>query len=208
VSLNTGRLRNVDLRPILAGAIAVVVALSARSILLAGSADGCGPVAEGTIVESDEFTPYGARFGSIATDRGLSDTTGAPPAQANFKTLELGGMARRATIVSGDGVFGYFFDESIDHLTMREFARLGGIELGQTPITGAGSFHEYLRSMAGDRAVAVKIGPYKGTLTWADPDVNGTRTHNLYWSDEVNNYSLITDQSAARVLNLARSLVC
>jgi len=89
------------------------------------------------------------------------------------------------------------------------FFAAGGIQLDADPIDpAAGSFTPGLAARLGERAVAVEVGTYGGVLVWADPLVNGVRTHNLYWSDDAYNYSLIADVSAEKLVALGRSLVC
>jgi hypothetical protein len=59
-----------------------------------------------------------------------------------------------------------------------------------------------------DRVVAVDVGLYSGGLVWADPGLDGTRTHNLYWSDAKFEYGLIAVRPPEVIVNLARGLVC
>jgi hypothetical protein len=70
------------------------------------------------------------------------------------------------------------------------------------------SFATYLTITFPARTTPVKVGSFDGALTWADPDANGVRTHNLYWSDGKFNYSLIVNRSADATLALGRGLVC
>lgn len=212
-SLPGGQMRRRQLRLVLgSGAALALLVATGWSLLSATEIEGCANVAEGAIVESQRFTPYGMRYSGPMEDGPLSFLSGASsavPPEAKLTVATLDGRARQASLVTGGAVYAYFLDRPLDNLTYSEFVRLGGIQLHQDPIpTGEGPFSAYLLSFLGERAVAERIGPYDGALTWADPDVNGVRTHNVYWSDGSYNFALITNQSAASVVNLARSLVC
>jgi hypothetical protein len=177
--------------------------------LNAQAIDACAPVAEGSLVESEKFAPFGSRRGGGIINEGkLPSSGGSIPANAKYQVPELGGRPHQVSVAGTGSVYSYFLDRPADGLTRNDFIRLGGIELHQDPMTAEGPFAAFLLSVAGERALAVPIGQYSGALTWADPDVNGLRTHNIYWSDGSNNFALITNQSAAAVVNLARSVAC
>jgi hypothetical protein len=112
------------------------------------------------------------------------------------------------TYTSGNGLYQYFLDRPIPPgMTLDAFWTAGGIHLGRDPAEG-GDFVGFLLEELGERAIAVEIGPYRGALTWADPTLDGTRTHNLYWSDGEYNFQLIGVRSAVDLANLGRAMVC
>jgi len=138
---------------------------------------------------------------------GRSTSTGS---DADVASNAIDGQSLRWALVGEAGeVYRYFLSEPIpSQLTREEFMAKGGIEFDRDPVADGPSFAEYLIEVLGERAVRVAVADYTGALTWADPDINGLRTHNLYWSDGKYNYSLIADRSAAELVNLGRGLSC
>jgi hypothetical protein len=174
--------------------------------------EGCGIVPEGSIVESTSVTPWAAQRGpDVDNIARLPDgDVPEPLGLAAEMGLALGELpAAQLAITDGDGaVYAYFADAPIDGMTVAEFIRAGGIQVHVDPMTDDRGFAAYLLDAFGERAVSVAVGSYNGALVWADPNSDGTRTHNLYWSDGVNNYSLIADMVPDEIVDLGRSLVC
>lgn len=192
-------------------AIAVLAIASGASRLTATTAASCNQLSEGAIGESQEFTPY--ELMRTKPFDGLINPTGAEsapvPAKAKLAVSTIDGLERQFTVVGTNGaVYSYFLDRPLGAATRSDFLAEGGVQVDQEPLTPDGPFAMYLLATLGDRAVPVKVGPFDGALTWADPDVKGNRSHNLYWSDGEYNYSLISNRSAAAVVNLGRTLVC
>jgi hypothetical protein len=179
----------------------------------ANANDRCASIAEGTIVESQKFVIFEDRLGGLVNEAVIvpvgSVAVVAVPPQAVVKVASLGGLARQHTIVADNGVaYAYFLDGPLAGLTRNEFVRRGGIQLDQDPRVTEKAFAAHLLEAFGERVVAVAVGAYDGAVTWSDPDVNGMRPHNVYWSDGAYEYALTANLSAAAVVNLARSLVC
>jgi hypothetical protein len=179
----------------------------------ASPVDGCSSVPEGSITESQRFTPYEARrsklpYSEAILAQGQKGET-ALASIAVVRSAALDGLARQHTVGTADAVYQYYLDRPIGGLSRAAFMKAGGIELAQESQAGNVDFAASLFTMGfGDRVTHVQVGPYSGALTWGDPDEGGTRTHNVYWADGVNNYSISADRSAAVVLSLARSLAC
>jgi hypothetical protein len=168
---------------------------------------------DGTIAESQSFTPYGLRRGSQLQNgyllQGANESGSFVPSRDVVGRSEIGGQARRHTVDAGEAVYAYFLNQSMTELTRSDFMRLGGIEFHQEPVDSTtGSFAAMLLASLGERAVPVQVGSFQGALTWADPDVGGIRTHNIYWSDGLHNFALIANRSGADVVTLARDLAC
>lgn len=190
----------------------VVIGVTGFGYLRATAAEQCGPVVEGTIIESQRFTDYefqrGGPIDEVVIVAAGAELVAEVPQEAVVKAPVIGGRARQHTLVIDTGaVYSYFLDRPLGGLTRSEFIRLGGIELHQEPVNDA-PFFVHLLSVLGDRAVPVAIGSLAGAITWADPDANGVRTHNVYWSDGSHDFALIADESAAFAVSLARSIVC
>lgn len=165
-------------------------------------------------IENSEFTPYELMRGRLP-DYELPRTTGIP-AVARIRDPIVGGLARQADIVTAPGFVSTYFAESFPPgIRLSEFVASGGIQLDQQPsmteIDESGNSVTYTQRLAvqvGARGLLVQLGPYEGLLTWADPDVRGTRPHHLYWSTEDNDFALIADRTAEELLSLGRELVC
>lgn len=108
----------------------------------------------------------------------------------------------------------YYHEKPIAGMYSTDFNATGGIQLEQhAAAEGSGDFVEsrsqQLNELGLDhRVVYVEVGPYDGMLTWGDPDLAGTRLHNLSWSDGEYDYTLLADMPAEDILTLGRSLVC
>lgn len=182
------------------GALAVVVA--ATSIVLGALAVravsvnlACMPAQPGTIVESQEFTPYGEQL-TTSPDRPMTVARAPMNLDAGSAALPsnmLDGLPLRTTARDGgEGVYQFFLDESIGpEMTVSEFAAAGGIRYIRLPADrGPEYVADVLKDLPG-RAIPVDIGGQDGVLTWADPDAHGVRPHHLQWSDGAYVYMLI-----------------
>ena len=209
-----GLVGRAPVRLVLAG-IVVGLGLSVAlgvSRLSAGTPAGCASVAEGSIVESAKFTPYKNMRSHLppaplnpqaAPIPDLAADTRVPANAIDGRSLQWAAVGK-----TGDA-YQYFLDEPIAvDLTREDFMAMGGIEFDRDPQGDAPTFAGSLLDLLGERAVQVAVGDHLGALTWADPDVNGLRTHNLYWSDGKYNYSLIANRSASELVNLGKGLAC
>lgn len=175
------------------------------------TSEACRPQADGSIVESGQFTPYEAmRSGPHEFP---IDSVGLPadraPANSVMPPNRLFDMPRQHVVVSGRSLYQYYLDRPLDEsMTPSVFAQVGGIQFEREHRTDTTDFASHLSREVGGRAVPVDIGPYRGVVTWADPASNGVRTHNVYWSDGAFEYALIADRSAEALVNAARALVC
>jgi hypothetical protein len=196
------------------GIILVGLAASASGVarLSAGSPAGCATIAENSIVESATFTPYEEMRSHLPPAPLNPEAVPIPDlaADAEVPSNAMAGQSLRWAAVGEAGeVYQYFLNEPISKdVTREQFMAKGGIELDRDPVAGELSFSEYLLDVLGQRTVRVAVGNYAGALTWADPDINGLRTHNLYWSDGKYNYSLIANRSAHELVNLGRARAC
>lgn len=195
----------------LAVPLSVVLIVVGAQRLMAAAPDSCGQPTEGTIIESKEFTPYESRLSHLPE---LPIFTGAQepaplPATARIGTRPITGLSRQLTIASANGsIYSYFLDRSLGKMSPDEFLAAGGIQLEQDPVTQDEMFAADIFVELGNRATAVRVGPFDGALVWADPLKDGTRSHNLYWSDGTYNYAVIANRSAEELLGIGRGLVC
>ena len=185
---------------------AVLIGLSAKS----AAAETCAAVAEGSISEPTAYVPYQEGWGLLEQPILRGDVATLDPAAAGVdRVSDLDGRPRQLTLDLGKGgSVTYFSDKPIDANTLpSDFMAAGGVQLERYPVDDV-VFYESLLAEFPDRAIAVEFGPYKGAMTWADPEANGVRTHNVYWSEGKYNMSLITDRSAAAALTIARVVAC
>jgi hypothetical protein len=131
------------------------------------------------------------------------------PESALVKTNTIDGLEIQWGLATqGGAVYLYFLDRPVDkELTVTQFYASGGIHVAQEPLD-AGGYSEDVLSTLESRLLTVELGKHSGILTWADPLKDGTRTHNLYWSDGEFTYSIIGDRSPVDIVNLGRSIVC
>jgi len=194
--------------------IVLIAGLRGTELLSAAADEGCGPVVPGSLNENAEFTPYES-MRSRLPDYELPRATGIP-GFAKIRDQVIGGLPRQSDVVTDEGtVVTYFAKDFPPGIRLSEFIVSGGIQLHQLPSTTevdesgrSVSFTERLTRQVGARGLRVQVGPYNGLLTWADPDVLGTRPHHLYWSTEDADYTLIADVSAEELLALGRDLIC
>jgi len=105
-------------------------------------------------------------------------------------------------------VLTYFSPEPIgETTTLGDLLRAGGALFVQETTDGHDA--RSVIDAAGDRALAVKIGPYDAAFVHADAiDEEGTRTFNLYWSDGVLDFSLEANVDPADAIAMGQSLYC
>lgn len=197
-------------RILIAGAASSLLAGAIVNQLSARPLQSCDPVVEGSITESQLFTPYEAMRSHVAVlplnPNGLAPAALAADV-ASLATLD-GRTVRWAVAMDDGDVTRYFFDKPISvSLTPEDFWAQGGVQLERHPYTGV-PFYTILLAEFRERAVPVKVGALDGAMTWADPAANGVRTHNVYWSDDQYNYALVADRSAAAAVTLARVVAC
>jgi hypothetical protein len=93
--------------------------------------------------------------------------------------------------------------------TLSDFLAGGGLLLSVTP--GSGDAAQALKDdpEGGDRVTLVQVGSFNAALTWADPDENGVREHNIIWSSPgVGIFKIEAVLPAVDLVNVARELVC
>lgn len=173
---------------------------------------GCERVEPASIRESMQFTPADQRRGGARPERPIAQTM--PRLQSADSILQLpesidGLGVQHVSSMAPGSVYLFYWDAPIAaDLTPAKFYASGGVAFLLEPRGDGESFADSLPGLIGDRATKVDIGPHRGVLTWADPTVDGVRTHNLYWADETTNYSLIGVREPDRIVNLARGIVC
>ena len=207
-----GALRLTDPRRVLVVAVAAALVLAAAGPA-AELRPGCGRVPAGSITESQAFVPGNLQKGPMKGDAPVNPSgKGATvPKRAGLAPATLGGQPLSYVRPLGRGVKLYYLTGGIDaEMTSTEFLAAGGLRLEHQPRedmsdTAAG----IVLATAGDRAIAVAIGPYEGALVWADPTpLTELRTHNLYWSDGVEEYAIIGVLGPEAIVNLGRNVVC
>ncbi len=183
------------------------VAVTACSVAVVS----CWNVAEGDVVESNEFTPYESRLTHVP-ERPMLAGNAEPnldAGDASVPSNKLDGLPLQWVSDGSGGTYQVFLDRPIDaELTISAFTSASGIRYNRLPIDGGDDFVPYMLGEFPSRAVPVEIGGHPGVLTWGDPDANGVRPHHLYWSDGVYGYVLIAERSAASIVNLGRDLAC
>ena len=169
--------------------------------------DGCGPV--GPITESKDFTPENARRTHLP-EFPLT-TAGRPASEVDAQPSSIDDLPLRWSYGEGgkQELYLYFLGGEMGDLTVAEFRAAGSIQLDRDPVSDGDPYTANdVIAQVGDRAVKVQIGDYEGALVWADPESNGVRPHNLYWSDGTYNFGLIAVREPERIVTLARELVC
>jgi len=202
--------RNYSTLALLIVVTLAIVAVAGVSRLMGPGATACSGVAEGAIVESQDFTPWESRRSHLPEYP--INPSGSPlapiPADSLVPNNTLDGLPLQWASVGGNGALvRYFWGVPLGPtVTAWNFWDGGGIELERSLVEGWAAA-DYA-SEIGERAQIVGVGSYEGVLTWADPGPNGGRPHHLSWSDGTYTYTLIAERSAARVVNLARGMVC
>lgn len=194
---------------LVAATLVTLMAVAAMAAASAASQPGCEPVTS-PVTESQQFTPAELQRSRMFDPRLPAGQPGAESAVVAMagKSSTLLPTHQFDLINESGEVYSYYLDQPIEGLRVSEFIKAGGVQVHREPMTEPTSFASFLIETLGDRATPVEVGPHQGALIWADPDVSGTRTHNLYWSDGKDNYALIVDLSANETLNLGRALVC
>jgi hypothetical protein len=202
----------------MAGTMALVAAVAVSAVAIprthtaapdtdvaaAQTSDGCSPDV-GPITESQSFTPYDARLSH------LPDSAIASLGHADSSDERIDGLPLRWS--AGDGPrasYRYFQRDEIDRgETVADFMAAGGIQLDRDAVADGDPYTaDDVIAQVGERAVNVQIGDYDGALVWADPESNGARPHNVYWSDGTYNYTLRAVRGPQRMVQLAREYVC
>lgn len=175
---------------------------SAGLVSSSSSIAGCQVLVE-PLTESGSFTPYEMQRSH------LPEVYVNPEGEAiDGDEADLDGLPLRWIETSGDVTSRYYDAEPIVDRPLSSFFADGGVLLAAQPVTDDMVFGDDVPEEIGDRGTEVMVGEHPALLTWADPDRLGTRTHNLYWSDGVTNYSLIADRRSNELVNLARGLAC
>jgi hypothetical protein len=124
----------------------------------------------------------------------------------------LGGLSVVAAFANPvlDAASVYFLDRGLaDTDTHETVLADGGVYLDRQLSGNPGeNFAVVIANQARNRAVVVKLGTRDAALVWADPDRNGTRLHNLMWSDATHIYTLTALGSPERMVAMGRAVVC
>jgi hypothetical protein len=187
----------------------LVAGIGVNQLRASGDAS-CRPVAAGTITESQEFTPYEGMLDHLP-ELPLNPTGASllsVPFEARVPGEKLDNQPLVWVVVGGGATYQYFLGAPMTaDMTTSMFLAAGGVQLEREPNDGEPFASVLLREL-GTRAVKVDVGGHLGAVTWADPIVNGIRTHNVYWSDGGFNYTVTADRSAVAALNIARGVSC
>jgi len=166
----------------------------------ADGSDGCD-LFTGSITESEQFTPAEAMRTQPRDGVLDPNSEGGVGVLLSLDSMPIRWMNQDASAL-------FFFDEPVAGIKLFDLYARGGLLLTREPIRDGVVFADTLKSEIGDRAVEITVGASIGAMTWADPNLRGTRTHNIYWADGVNNYSLIGVRAPEEMVNLARGLAC
>jgi len=212
--LLSGRKGTLRLTAVVGLGLALVVGVGVvRDIgAKAAASAGCVAAAEGTIAENATFTPYSSRRSKPPqfpiNPQGAASRS--VPAVAAKVGNAVGGVPLQLVDLEDSGAaYLYYLGTHVSStMTPPQFWASGGIQVDVEPANPDDSFTKYLLSEFPTRAVPVMVGLQTAVIVWADPDENGVRTHNIYWTDGSQSYSLIADRSAAQVVSLARGIAC
>lgn len=192
----------------LVGSVAIAIGFILQTRHGSGAV-GCGAVEPGSISESQVFTPYDQQRSHLP-DHHLNPD-GQPFGGGTFAAVpqSVDGLALSWLIRSDSGTYAYFSRSAVDEsTTAASFIVDGGVQYDVEPVDGSGSFAEWLLSRDGARAVKVAIGSAVGAVTWSDPDLYGSRPHNVFWSNGTYNFTLTGETSAEHLITLARQIEC
>jgi hypothetical protein len=180
--------------------------------IIAASPDACGPSDPAAFSENRIYVPYATRRSLVPSlpITSIGSTVDSEAAPGTIPLDAVDALPRRWVVRMDNGsVYQYFFGAPIDaQLTPEDFWAQGGVELDMDPLTDAGPFWKSVEAQFPERVTIVKIGAFDGVVVWADPVRNGTRTHNVYWSDGRYDYGLIANRPIAIAVNLARAVAC
>jgi hypothetical protein len=90
--------------------------------------------------------------------------------------------------------------------TIVDILSSGGAVLTETATFGQDA--DLVKATIGDAATIIKVASFDAAYVYASPLPGGTRTHNLYWSDGVRDYSLIVSGSGTETVAVADSMFC
>jgi hypothetical protein len=205
--------------------LAVILALGfimTRSIMVFGKAAGEGCGAAEPVEESSKFTPFMSRLsqrplpailstGGVPLDPtaplnvdGLDYVLFPAPEQLKGASLQLALADSQVSAISL-----YFVGRPVSSGdTLATFWDAGGIFVHESPWTNSYSRAEELAVALGDRAVTVKVGEHDAALVYADPIELDVRTHNIAWSDGVEQFEIRAVLTPEEIVDLARSMVC
>lgn len=211
MSIGLGWTRRLLILGVVSGIVALTVAHGTDTVRIV-AADirtdaACGVMAPGSIVEPEAFTPYeDRRTGGPAAP---IMSAGRPAGSADLSATASDGQELRWIVGGPEGSsYRYYLDRPLAvTMTPDEFWAAGGTQFDTDPRAGD-PFWMVVMGQFPDRVTAVEVGPYAGIVVWADPNIDGLRTHNVYWSDEQHDYGLITRGSAETAVQLARGFAC
>lgn len=194
------------------GAVVFLASMGLASQLAAGPIAGCGVAVEGDITESSAFTPTEARL-SQSNERLIEPDAAAPIVSLSIQIIPPASLNRLQLTKEWQGPDGelvqIYTKGSLTKAATLPTLLADGAVYAERYSRGQGeSFAETIRTMFPGRVAVIEIGPYSGSLVWADPKPDGLRPHHLRWADEHYDYRLIADMSAADIVNLGRSIVC
>lgn len=197
----------------------VGAALLSISFISSGSGGettaGCSAATRADFVESTAFTPGDLQRRPIRIPAPLNPAGDALslPTSSGVAPTSLGGLPLQFAIARETRLKLYYLGRPVDKLmTPDDFFSAGGLRLEHEPRLQDSQFETFAEDLlqtAGDRALPVEIGPYQGALVWADPTpTSDLRTHNVYWSDGVDEYALVGVAEPDAIVNIARSIAC
>lgn len=195
------------------GALALAILVLVLAIVLraqtTAAAPNCGSPLSGAIVESSTFTPYDHQLSHLPDQLLNPGGTVFHASSPSGVPSSLDGMSLTWLVQSPAGSYAYFSQQSVDRTsTASSFVSSGGLQFDVEPRNGSESFAEWLLPHEGERAVQIAIGSHVGAVTWSDPDERGSRPHNVFWADDVNNYTLTGIRTPEALVALARSISC
>ena len=91
--------------------------------------------------------------------------------------------------------------------TVVDLVMAGGMEIIRQPAGNGGAADVF--AAVGDRAAALKVGPYDAAIVHTDPvGSDDLRPFELHWSDGTNDFMVYGNVPAVGVINTARSFYC
>jgi hypothetical protein len=205
------------MRSLAATAVVVVFAFTAAAAAGAAATDpGCQPAAMPAFADNS-FTPFSDRrtqrvqpptlgkSGEVLAD--LAAATGRVP----FSVLTPTTPTRDRVLVvlrpAENQVTAYFASRAIDATdSVDTFLAAGGLLIAQQPAAD-GRDAKTVLSTVGARSTSIAVGPHDAAVVHADPDRNGLRSYNVYWTDGTRfNFVIAADAIAA--VDAARSMYC
>lgn len=203
-------------RKVIALLMVPVLALAVGALAVSAvNAPGCGAATAPTFA-SESFTPVAGQLTSAiyptfqSQGAAMADQSGVaavglsgvavPPGLAPLFIIRFGPSNNATMIV-------YSSSALPAQATVVDLARAGGLEISRQP-AGNGSAADVLGAV-GDRAVALKVGPYDAAIVHTDPvGSDDIRPYELHWSDGTSDYMVFGSLPAVEVIDTARSLYC